>query len=180
MALQIASHESFCQHPAQSVLKTLQVFCLSQKLFGGENFKKEISKKARILLQECQDLKEEAFYKKDVSRLMSNELLCDHMTEISSELTQDALLKLSLLAQHFDSNGSVSEELRQFIAEPQAMFHRICKFIWSQYNDQSNNWVLLEDFEQEMVRLLTFLETAFTTRRNVIFVEAEYSASYTD
>ncbi|PYH75520.1 hypothetical protein BO82DRAFT_298506, partial [Aspergillus uvarum CBS 121591] len=116
----------------------------------------------------------------DVSHLMGNKLLCDHMTEISSVLTRDALLKLSLLAQHFDSNNPVSKKLRRFIAEPQAMFHQVCKFIWSQYNAQSNDWVPLEDFEQEMLQLLTFLETAFTTRWNLIFVEAGYSASYTD
>ncbi|RAL06791.1 uncharacterized protein BO97DRAFT_401323 [Aspergillus homomorphus CBS 101889] len=173
-------HEHFLRVPAQSVLKTLQVFCLSQKLFCSENFKKKISKEAELLLQECQGLKEEAFYKDDVSHLMGNELLCDHVEEIPSKLTQDALLKLSLLAWHFDSNGSVSEELRQFVAEPNAMFHQVCKFIRNQYNARSEGFLSVEDFEREMMHLLTFLEAAFTTGWNVIFVKPNYSGIYTE
>ncbi|PYH75323.1 hypothetical protein BO82DRAFT_251734, partial [Aspergillus uvarum CBS 121591] len=97
----------------------------------------------------------------DISHLIQNELLCSHAENISSRLTQDALLKLSLLAWHFDSNGSVSQDLRHFIWQPQAGFTDVCKTIWSQYNNRSKYPTSLRRFKKEMFWLLTNLEGAF-------------------
>ncbi|PYH52147.1 hypothetical protein BDQ94DRAFT_164533 [Aspergillus welwitschiae] len=122
--------EAILVFPAQSTVKAVHIYFLG--LIYGSNFV-------------------------NISRLDQNETVCRHVEEISSDLTPDALLKLSLLTWHFDARGDFSQELLQFITELDE-FEEVCQVIWERYSDHSEHYVSCKVFTVEMLRLIRFLE----------------------
>ncbi|BCS00116.1 uncharacterized protein AKAW2_50457A [Aspergillus luchuensis] len=122
--------EEILAFPAQSTVKAVHIYFLG--LIYGSNYV-------------------------NISRLDQNETVCRHVEEISSDLTPDALLKLSLLTWHIDARGDFSQELLQFITEL-GEFEEVCQVIWEQYSDRSEHYVSCKVFMIEMLNLLRFLE----------------------
>lgn len=122
--------EEILVFPAQSTVKAVHIYFLELK-YGSNSV--------------------------NISHFDQNETLCRRVEEISSELTPDALLKLSLLTWHFDARGEFSQELLRFITRLNE-FEKVCRVIWRQYRDRSEHYVSCKVFTVEMLRLIRFLE----------------------
>ncbi|PYH41000.1 uncharacterized protein BP01DRAFT_350061 [Aspergillus saccharolyticus JOP 1030-1] len=154
---------------AESVLKIFQVSCLSNEAFSTETFRRKLNPDIQLLVKNCQEFGETGIHNKDIAHMFDNQSLCDHVQSISQHLSRDVLLKLSFLTWYFDAHGSVSTELRYFLANPVDNFNLVFENIWQSLVNRSEYHKTKLEFFQEMITLLKELNTAFVHRCNVIY-----------
>jgi hypothetical protein len=95
-----------------------------------------------------------------VEDLASNRSLEEHVERVSDQLSQDALLKLSLITYHFKDNrfsGPISPGLLRFFAEPEDEFEVVCENVFKKYCP-GDSQLSLVGFEHELEELLGFIE----------------------
>ncbi|KAF7590254.1 hypothetical protein BBP40_003092 [Aspergillus hancockii] len=161
----VSLHRDLLLTPTQSALKALQIRCLGSVAAEDETFRESLDPVVRPLLETCQVLRKNTFKDKDIVYLARNELLADYVEHVSTQLTDESLLVLSLLTWHFGSSLSQvptpSRELLQFFLEPSAEFNKVCKVLRDQYNERSGKRTRQEVFNREFGKLLRLLEHGF-------------------
>lgn len=141
-------------------MKCLQAWWLGSPELKGEVDGKSLHPDFKALVCTCQLLQTKGFGNRAVEDLASNRSLEEHVKQVSDQLSQDALLKLSLITYHFKDNrfsGPISPGLLLFFAEPEDEFEVVCENVYNKYclgDSQSS----LAAFEHELEELLGFIE----------------------
>ncbi|KAL5365874.1 hypothetical protein BJX96DRAFT_169462 [Aspergillus floccosus] len=165
--LPIPLHRSILRVAAQPALKGIQAQCLSVICFECEDIVELLNPDARSLVGVFCDLLLDGFSESDIIRLDTDRTFEDYANFFLDNLSDDALLILSLVTWHFDAS---LHNLSTTLLPPRSLLRHfiesrndsaLCEALWSRYTETSGRDASLEAFTTKFRRLIGLIKGGF-------------------
>ncbi|KAL4891349.1 hypothetical protein BDV59DRAFT_194321 [Aspergillus ambiguus] len=160
--LPIPLHRSILRAAAQPALRGVQARCLIEICLEFGDTMEFLNPEAQSLVDVFRDLLTDGFRKTDIVRLDSHRISEHYANYFLDELTDDALLILSLVTWHFDA--SLYNLSKTLLPPPSLLLHfgfsrndeELRKILWDRYTKSSGQETSLEAFTTKF-RILVYL-----------------------